>query len=205
MITKINRQIALNKYPAFPTRGYDMVNDEDIFHYPKVHSTIILTLNSKSFRGHINTLATEIINFVKQLDSQYLVFLGDTKTAWLSQKNEYRPANEARQFLVDNNVGQRFNGALQVDGDTLKAFIKHLAWLIRSNAALPYIYFTDKGQNIICTICQYGNLHVSSLNDKTSLLIKRILTTSKLKLLKGATCSNQFGSTSKIIGRQSVV
>ena len=204
MITKLNRQIALNNYPIFPTRNYDAINDEEIFFYPKVQSNIILTSNSKSFKGHINALATEICNLITHLDSEYLIFLGDTKTAWLYQKNDYKPVAEAQKFFSDNKIGQKFNGALRVGKDSLITFLRHLSWMTRCNAALPYIYFTDKGQNIICTICQYGNLHLSFLNDKTESIIKEIRSASKLRLLTETTCFNRFGKTSRINGRQTM-
>jgi len=44
---------------------------------------------------------------------------------------------KALQYLVDNKISKRFNGALQFDTAEIPTFIKHLAWLVRTNVILP--------------------------------------------------------------------
>src|SRR6478609_8768334 len=115
MLSKINRQDCLKKYASFPLRMYDNDKDEEASFYPKAFKSYILTLTSKSFKGHIKQLGTELFKLTKQLGYDNLIFLGDAELAWLHQDNEYKPAQEAQQYLVDNKIGKRFNGALQVE------------------------------------------------------------------------------------------
>ena len=201
MLIKINRQDCLKIHTSFPLRKYDSNKDEEVFFYPKVFKSHILTLTSKTFKGHIRQLATELLKLTKQLAYDNLIFLGDTELAWLHQDNEYKPAQEAQQYLVDNKIGKRFNGALQVDNSELVSFVKHLSWLTRCNASLPYFHFTDKGQNIVGNICKYGNLHLDTLNEGADKLIRAFVNESKFIHLDSNSCFNQFGKTSAIAGR----
>ena len=204
MLIKINRKECLNKYPIFPFRTYDYIKEEEVYFYPKVFNSCILTLPSKSFKGHTKLLGTELNKLAKELGGDTLIFLGDTELPWLYQVNDYKPAKEAQQYLIDNKIGKRFNGALQISSSELPTFIKHLCWLTRCNAALPYIHFIDTGQNIIGNICQYGNLHLDTLNAKIDKHFKIIIDKSMFMYLEGNKCYNQFGKTSAINGRQTV-
>ncbi|MGB8192289.1 MAG: hypothetical protein WCF67_10240 [Chitinophagaceae bacterium] len=202
MLLKIKRQDCLNKYPIFPLRSYDLEKDEDVSFYPKVFKSYILTLSSKSIKAHIKALGIELTGLTKAFNADVLIFLGDTETPWLHQQNEYKPVQEAQQYLVANKIGKRFNGALQADTAELPVFIKHLAWLIRCNASLPYFYFTDPGNKILVTICQYGNLHLDTLNAEADKMIKAFMHSSKLQYGNNSSCYNQFGKTGAISGRQ---
>ncbi|WP_153799476.1 hypothetical protein [Foetidibacter luteolus] len=205
MLIKINRQDCLKNYPSFPLRSYNYDKDEEEFYYPEVFKSYILTLTSKSFKGHIKQLATGLLKLTKQLGYDRLIFLGDTELPWLNQDNNYKPAKEAQQYLVDNKIGKRFNGALQIESSGLQVFVKHLSWLTRCNAGLPYFHFTDKEQNIIGNICKYGNLHLDTLNEKTDTLVKAFVDASKFLILEDNNCFNQFGKANAIGGRRIIV
>jgi len=204
MLIKINRQSCLNKYSTFPLSSYNYTKEEEEFFYPEVFKSYVLTLLSRSFKGHTKLLGSELKKLTEEIGYDSLIFLGDSKLPWLYQDNEYKPAKEARQYLINNKLGKRFNGALQVNNSELLTFTKHLSWLTRCNATLPYIYFIDKGQNIIGNICKYGNLHLDTLNEKTDKLIRIVIGKSQFKYLD-STCYNQFGKTSAITGRQIVL
>lgn len=205
MLTKIRRQDCLDQYQTFPLRGYDYENDEETFFCPKVFRSYILTLPSKSFKGHVKALGIEVTKFAKALKADTLIFLGDTETPWLYQHNDYKPAREAQEYLTNKKIGKRFNGALQVDTSELPTFTKHLAWLTRCNAALPYFHFIDKGQSIIGSICKYGNLHLDTLNKQADKILKSFVDSSKFQYGDNNSCNNLFGKTSAISGRQIVV
>lgn len=201
MIIKIARQEAIDQFPAFPLRHYDPKEDEDVFHYPKVFANYVLTLPSKSYKGHVKLIGTELVNLIKGLGSDYLIFLGDDNTAWLRRLHTYESFQESLQYLVDNKIGKRFNGALQVDTTEIPVFIKHLAWLVRTNGILPYIHFIDPGQNIIGGICQYGNLHFSTKNKKADKFFHQLISMSKFEFLTDTVCTNKFSKSSRIQGR----
>ena len=205
MLTKIKRQDCLNKYQVFPLRGYDYEKDEEEFFYPEVFRSYILTLSSKTFKGQAKAVGMELKELTETLLSDTLIFLGDTETPWLYQDNVYKPVKEAQQYLTDNKIGKRFNGALQVNTAELPTFIKHLAWLIRCNAALSYFHFTDQGQNIIGSICQYGNLHLDTLSERADNILRSFIDSSKFEYGDKNSCNNSFGKTSAVAGRQTIV
>ena len=196
MLIKINRKDCLNKYKVFPLRWYDDVKEEEYF-YPKTFYSYILTLASKSFKGHLNLLGVELSKLVQHLGSDTLLFLGDNDLPWLNQPREYKPVKEAQQYITENKVGKRFNGALQMSLLELPTFVKHLCWLIRCNATLPYFHFVDAGQNVLGNICQYGNIHLYGLNKETNTLINPYIARSKFEFLE-ENCSDSFSKSGAI-------
>jgi hypothetical protein len=205
MLLKIKRKNCLDKYRVFPLRGYDYEKDEEEFFYPEVFRSYILTIPSKSFKGHVKVLGMELTNLAKKLQVEGLVFLGDTETPWLYQYNDYKPVKAAQEYLTANKVGKQFNGAIQMSIPDLPVFISHLAWLTRCNAALPYFYFIDAGQNILGNICKYGNLHLDTLNEQSDKLVSAFVDKSKFKYGDENSCYNWPGKTSAIRGRRIVV
>ena len=161
-----------------------------------------MTLLSKSYKGHIKLLGTELVSLTKSLGCDNLIFLGDENIPWLRRFKEYKTFEEALQYLVDNKIGKRFNGALQVHITQLPIFIKHLAWLVRTNGILPYIHFIDPRQNIIGDICQYGNLHIATKTKKTDKYFKELISKSKFEYLPDVNCYNKFSKSSAIKERQ---
>jgi hypothetical protein len=202
MLVKINKQDCIDKYSNLPLRQYNSKEKDYHFYYPKVLANYVLTLSSKSYKGHIKLLGIELTGLVTNLGYDKLIFLGDEKIPWLYRENDYKPAKDGLQYLKDNKIGKKFNGALQVDSIQLQIFIKHLAWLVRTNAVLPYIHFTDTGQNIIGNICQYGNLHISTKNKKVDFHFKEVIADSKFEYLTDENCYNKFSKSSVIKGRQ---
>ncbi len=201
MLTKIKRQTAINTYPNLPLRHYDLKEDEYVFNFPKVFANYILTVPSKSYKGHIKLLAAQIVLLASHLGYNQLIFLGDLEIAWLRRYKEYDIFEEALQYLIDNKVGKRFNGALQVDISQLPIFFKHLAWLVRTNGVLPYIHFIDPGQNIIGNICQYGNLHISTRTELADRDFKNAIAKSNLSIVTDGNCYNKFSKSGAIKGR----
>lgn len=205
MLTKIKRQDCLSQYPLFPQRSYDYRKDEEDFFYPQVFKSYVLTLPSRSFKGHTKTLANEITKLVKALNADKLVFLGDTKTPWLYQQNDHKPVKEALHYLAENKIGLRFNGAIQAPATELVLFIRHLSWLSRCNAALPYIYFTTPHKNIIANICKYGSLHLDTMNEESDSIVRHFVDGSPFEYGDINSCTGQFNKTRAIPGRKIIV
>ncbi|MBG9378805.1 hypothetical protein I5907_21410 [Panacibacter sp. DH6] len=201
MLIKIDRQEAINKFPILPLRHYDRKKDEDVFKSPKVFANYVLTVPSKSYKGHQKLLGTQIAYLAKNLGSDHLVFLGDIDIAWLKRLDTYENFQEALQYLVGNKIGKRFNGALKVAISELPSFIKNLSWLVRTNGILPYVHFTDPGQNIVAYICQYGNVHISTRSKTADKRFKDIVSKSQFTYLTDTNCVNKFSKSSAIKGR----
>lgn len=192
MLIKIARQKAIDTFPILPVRYYNPKEDEEVFNNPKVFANYVLTLPSKSFKGHQKLLGTQLVNLAKSFGCDKLIFLGDTGIAWLKRLNTHDTFLEALQYLVDKKIGKRFNGALQVDTEELSTFITHLCWLVRTNGILQYVYFTDPAQNFTGNICQYGNLHISTKNNAADTRFKKIISKSQFTFLTGTNCINKF-------------
>ncbi len=126
MLIKIDRQEAINRFPILPLRHYDKKKDEEVFSEPKVFESYVLTLPSKSFRGHQKLLGTQITSLTKNLGYDHLIFLGDMGISWLKRINTYGNFQEALQYLVDNKIAKRFNGALQFNTEEFTTLIKTL-------------------------------------------------------------------------------
>lgn len=205
MLRKIKRQECLAKYSTFPLRDYDAENDEEVYSFPTVVRSYILTIPAKTFRGNIRDLGIEVSRLTNVLKANSLFFLGDSVTPWLYQLNDYKPVQKAQQYLSDHKIGKRFNGAIEVEITELSRFIKHLSWLTRCNAALPYIYFLDPEQNILGNICKYGNLHISTLNKDADSYLNSFINKSKFLIDNETNCNWRFGQSDAIWGRKVVI
>jgi len=205
MLIKISRQDAIDKYPDLPLRHYNRKEDEEVFNYPRVFANYVLTLPSKSYKGHIKFLGSQLVLLAKNLGYDNFIFLGDENIPWLKRLNTYEAFQEALQYLVDNKITKRFDGALQVDATEIPIFIKNLAWLVRTNGILPYVHFVNTGQNIIGDICQYGNLHVSTKNQTSDKIFKDAITKSAFTYLTAGDCYNKFSKSGAIKGRTTIV
>jgi hypothetical protein len=205
MIYKIDRQEAIDEFPNLPLRYYDPNKDEDIFNYPKVFANHVLTLPSKSYKGHIRLLGIQLASLANNLGIDNFIFLGDDDIAWLRRLNTHENFQEPLRYLVDNKISKRFNGALQVDTEEIPTFIRHLAWLVRTSGLLSYVHFIDPGQNIIGNICQYGNLHISARNKTADKKFKIVIAKSPFTYLTGGSCYNKFSRSGAIKGRTIIV
>ncbi|HEX7902323.1 MAG TPA: hypothetical protein VF487_00490 [Chitinophagaceae bacterium] len=201
MLTKIDRQDTIKKFPKLPLRHYHPKEDEFVYAFPKTFSGYVLTLPSKSFKGHVNMLSIQITDLTKHLRADKLIFLGDIDIPWLQQNHDFKQAKEGLQYLASKKVGKKFNGAVQVDTSELPTFIKHLVWLVRTNAVLPYVHFIDPKQNIIGTICQYGNIHIWTVNRRADKQLKEAVSETLFGYLT-ENCYNRFSKKSAIKGRQ---
>ncbi|RYZ94693.1 MAG: hypothetical protein EOP47_27345, partial [Sphingobacteriaceae bacterium] len=184
MIKKISRKQFLLDFPEIPQSNYKT----DEYTFPQVYDSYILTLSSKSARGHAKLLGVELSKLMANLNINNLSFLGDTRLPWLYQDNDYSPVKQALQYLSVNKVSKSFNGALNVDLNSLPEFIIHFFWLIRCNAALPYFNFTDTSFNIVGSICQYGNVHLSILNEETDEVFEKALLQTKFVVFDDNSC-----------------
>jgi hypothetical protein len=189
MLVQIKRQDFLKRYQRFPKRVLDKASDDYTEFYPESYSNYILTTGHKTFRGRIGALGIAMTKFIKNIGYQNLLFLGDEDIPWLYGSSDYKPAKAALDYLVQNNVGKRFNGALQVDELDLAIYVKHLAWLTRCNTIVPYVYFTNPDDSIIGHICQYGNLHINIFDAKTEIALLPYLEKSKLEVLPDQYCT----------------
>ncbi len=200
MINKIKRQDCLKAYSKFP----QCFPEKDDFFYPKISQSYTLTLSSKTINVHVRKLSKELVDLIQLLRFDCLIFLGDYKTPWLYQDNNYKPVERAIEYLKEKKVGRRFNGGFEVNLADLYEFSIHLFWLSRCNASLPLIYFMDKKQNILGSVCKYGNVHLETFNKKTDKIFQSVLNNTGFSILDGK-CYELFSKTGAIKGRRIVI
>lgn len=197
---KINRKKCLELY-SFPQS--DEINET--YFYPKQIAHYILELDVTSVSSYLKLLNKNLTKLLIDLDIEELIFLGETKTPWLSQHNSYKPVKEAIGFLKQNNIGNKFNGAIVVKTRSLDIFIKHLFWLTRCNAAFPLAYSTNEKQQLLIHLCKYGNLHIDILDKRIKSSFEKLLKTSDFIILKNRMCSEHFVKSSAIKGRSIII
>lgn len=198
MPVKITRKNAFDRYPAFPWSDH---RKEEYF-FPPTFKSEILTLSSGSAEEHARVLSQALTAFAQHVGYESLVFMGDSPTPWRYQDNDYAPVKTALQYLKDNRIGEKFNGALEVDIAELGEFTAHLFWLVRCNASLPVFYFMDRLQSITGCICKYGNIHISTLNEMAHIIFENAVPAGGFKYLRNAMCAEPFEETSAIPYRQ---
>lgn len=188
MITKVNRKLCLEKYPSLPSLIWvKSKKDYDEF-YPDFYDFFILKISGKSFETKIKRLGKEMKNVFAKMGCKDLTFLGDMNTPWLYRDNDYKPAKLAVDYLKENKLGKKFNGALKVQIEDIPVFIGHLAWLTRCNTVVPDVHFTNLAHSIVGHVCQYGNLHLSIVNSEIEGSLMRILESSKFEFLTDGNC-----------------
>ncbi len=186
MLKKIKRKTFLEKYPNFiqasPYRNK--------YISPETFDGYILYVETKSTIGLCNKVSTELTRLLKILGYEQVTFLGDTTTPWLFRDHDYKPVKLGLNYLVNNKISKSFNGAIQVDIKDLPEFMRHLFWLVRCNGIVTYAHFSDPGFNIMGSICKYGNIHFSTLNEETDLAFNAALEKTELHISTDNNCGS---------------
>jgi hypothetical protein len=184
MLTKIGRERFLARYPDFPTAS----EQRNKIHFPEVYDFYTLYVEHKSDIGLSNNLAKATQNLSQALNYKELNFLGDTKTPWLYQDNDYKPVRQGIKYFKENKLDGLFIGGINVSLNELFDFIKHLFWLVRCNSIVNYVHFSDPGFNFIGSVCQYGNLHFYTLNEETDMVFNNKVDRSGFHISEGGEC-----------------
>jgi hypothetical protein len=188
-------------YPQFPL--YDPM--KDIYNYPSVRRSLIFTVQSQTARGHISVLSKAVQAIASKLSYKHIIFMGDTKTPYLYQENNYKPVKMSIMTLSGKGIAKKFNGAIRCDQYDLKEILKCIFWINRCNAASPDIYFTDEQQNSLWHICKYGNLHIEILDEGTEKKIQNAIAKTALQPFDEEHCYSSFDKGGSIKGRQTIV
>jgi len=194
MLKKISRKTFLNTYPDFPTANYR----KNAFTYPNSYGHYILYVEAKSTKGLCNIVAGEFAKLMKLSNYTEISFLGDTTTPWLYRSHDYKPVACALNYLVENNISKTFNGAIITDSLNRVEFFKHLFWLVRCNGVVFYPHFSDANFNIVGSICQYGNIHLSTLSKEADRVFHEKLQQTKFTITDESKC------TGRIFGRRAL-
>ncbi len=184
MLKKISRKVFLEKYPNFiqasPYRNK--------YISPEIYDSYILGVEWRSTTGLCNSIAKEASKFLSMFGYEELCFLGDTTIPWLFRDHDYAPVKKALEYLKNNKISKSFNGAIRVSMQDFPEFMRHLFWLVRCNGIVIYAHFSDPGFNIIASICQYGNIHLSTLNEASDAAFNDALAKTNLFTVPDGKC-----------------
>ena len=205
MPKKISRSDSLKLYDALPLSWYDNKNDEFMEKFPKTFSSVVLTTEFSTFKGQIAEISKGLGKLFQNLGSAEIIVMGDSSIPWLKQNNLHPPVAKAISYLQDLKLGQRFNGALVVRMDEFREFFRHLAWLTRCNASLPYFHFIDTKRIILGHLCKYGNIHLYLLDEFNKVKYEEAIVSSELILEKENNCRERFSKSGAIKGRRIIL
>lgn len=191
MIKQIKRKKCLAKYPIFPLRTYNEdIEDYDYF-YPDTFSSYILILKSKSYKKLLNNLGKELSDLCTGLKSGCLIFMGDEKLAWRFREGKYKNFKKGMEYFASEGIKKTFSGGVAVGADDMVEFVKYLTDLTAVNGLIQYVHFIDESQNIIGSICNYGDIHITTMNKNGDELFIQAVSNTKLEFVNGK-CYSQF-------------
>jgi hypothetical protein len=186
MIKKVSRRRFLKNYPNFPvTSPY-----RNKYFFPETYNSYILYAESRSAIGLCKNISASTTALMKGMGFQEMYFLGDTTSPWLFRDHDYKPVKQALEYLEQHKITRSFNGAIEVDERHLPVFLRHLFWLVRCNGVLFTPYFSDAGFNLMISMCQYGNIHVSTLNQQADESFNTSVFNTGLKFLNEERCGS---------------
>lgn len=169
--------------------------------YPAVYKMYVLTLPSKSAKGHAKNIGLCLQKLLEGMGIGELAFMGDTNAALLQLKTGYKPVKEAIEFLAAYYVTKTFNGGIIAHTQDMYPLIQHLFWLVRTNSIAGYVYGMDLRQRILLNICQYGAIHFDTLDEGTDNLFQKAFTASGFIFREGNACFSPWQKTGMIKGR----
>lgn len=184
MIKKVSRKRFLKNYPNFAVAS----PYRNKYFFPETYNSYILYAESRSTIGLCNNVSAGTTALIKGMGFQEMFFLGDTTSPWLFRDHDYKPVKQGLDYLVQQNISKSFNGAINVNKINFSVFLKHLFWLVRCNGVVFSPHFSDAQFNVIMSICHYGNIHLSTLNETTDQLLNTSVLSTGLKFLKKERC-----------------
>jgi hypothetical protein len=181
MTRPIPRRECLESYSKMPIS--DDLKEE--YFFPQILKSYVL---SSGFQEDVEKLCLDIVDWVRRMGFDDLIFLGETDMPWLSQESDVEQVKRSFKYFYALKIDTTFNGGFLVDTRDILEFINHLFWLTRFNAAFPIVYFTDKNQGLIGNLCKYGNLHVFTLSHDIDEVFLASITQSQFKLIENSEC-----------------
>jgi hypothetical protein len=187
----LDRSNAFGLYPVLPSFSYDVETDTDLITFPQTLESFVLSTPAvESPQERIFAMAQAVGALADFLESDRLVFMAGSATPWRQQQNAFPPAAAALDFLSTGGIAADFNGAIIADRSELPEVLQHLIWIIRCNASLPEIYFTDARQQVLGNICSHGNLHLYSLTAGGTSAVQACLNRGTLQPIGAGGCSS---------------
>ena len=205
--------ITLNKPRYYPQEEIDKMNEERLEEYnrkkdnvetisleEKYTGTVIYNFPYAPVENYAESLAEGIVTLAEKLEWLAVICMLVYPKPWLGQENDYKPVKKALDYLKSIGVTDDFTGGIIANGTELQELMKHLFWIFRCNASLPYCFFSGIEKEFVGSICQYGNVHFHFYAETE--MIRTNHETLGLGMVEIEQCYENFSDTGAIEGRR---
>lgn len=187
-----------------PWSMYDPQTDEEEFHFPDGASYMIVSSSASTYTRSINKICKEIIEVFKKMKLQNFLIMGAQDTAWRFRQRRYTDpkVTSTMDFFTESGIRPRFNGAVLVSLEEFPTWFKHVLYSVRVNALVPEMHFLDISQSLYFSPCQYGNLHLTIVEELLVEPFRNEIDRSELILISPNDCVFKTSKNKGIPGRQ---
>lgn len=186
----IPRKEALTLYPAMPWIEYDPDLDEEDVHMPKGVDYFVLSSPSSTYPRAVAKLCREMLFVFQRLKLESFIILGAHDTPWRSRERRYADEKVKRimKFLAESGIRPRFNGGISISLKEFPIWCKYVSYAVKANAIVSDIHFLDSSESLYFSPCQYGNLHLTLLNERLASGFKNAIGETELLFILPSEC-----------------
>ena len=188
-----------------PWTVYDPKLDEEEVHMPKGVAYMVISSSASSYTKSVNKTCKEIIRIFKRLNLQTFIIMGAQDTPWRFRQRKYSDLKVTRimDHFAASGIRRRFNGAVSVSLSEFEVWFKDLLYSVRVNAVVQEMFFMDTNQSLYFSPCQYGNLHLTLLDQLLLLELNNAIDHSELIHISRGDCGSESYNAGGIPGRRS--
>jgi hypothetical protein len=175
---------------------FDAINYET---HPVKANIKTLTINHNEINTFTKKLPEKLLQLFQKINIEGLYLLIDLKfDFFLSAFNKYKPLVNAYKKLEKITGGKYYVEAFHLNKLYINEIIDIVFWLSRCSPQMNNIIFFDDMERYYFNICQYGNVHLTGINENE-------ITEEKIKELGFKSierCEDNFSDDGKIKGRR---
>ena len=159
----------------------------------------ILTCGHNDLKTFTKILFDILLNLFEAIDISELFILVDLKIDFYKYLfNKYKPLVNAYKKLKKITEKMYYTEAFYLN-KLSEEIVDIIFWLSRCCPSMNNIIFFDKMERYYLSVCQYGNIHITGLNE--NFISDEIVNKSGLKIIEGREMDN-FSKDQKINGRR---
>ena len=171
MVKKLKRNYCIVKFRNLPLQHFDKESDSDIFYRPKSEGFYWIKLSDSEKDSKY--LINELIDLIRNLNIEKLVFLDEMDKPWISKftakRNDFKKLVKALDYFKSRKIWTKFNGGVMVSVNNLNEFLQNFYILTECDSSFFFYNFIDDEQKIIFYIHYSGEVSVTTLNKEMNL------------------------------------
>lgn len=168
---------------------------------PRPESCIAET-EATSFDQFLELIGPAFIKLSEVMDWKEIHFITAYRDAYLTQKNDYPPAERAAEELKKLGIGDDYAGGVIAKRNETFMVLGPFFTLQRYNASAPYVNFAAAGFSVVGTLCKYGNIHFDCYEAHEFILLKEALLQSGFTVPVDGICEDKFSHSDLCEGRR---